>query len=223
VQNYIYNESIVIVVIRKALAIVIPVALAVSMTGCFDAHFMKALLFGPEKELVGYHDVEGPSIMYSYNTDWGNLIIQLPYFWKETDKVFTRSMFVKKGSTRITLSYNVTMENPNEEGWQALLFLLKTLNIDNETALQILEVLKNMDRHVQIRLLDPDGRETFKVRVNQTTDGVLQYFEPDPAPGEWTLEVQARGFGFDFSDRNISVSYHDAFSVTTVIREPYYR
>lgn len=208
---------------RKALAILLPVALTVAMAGCFDVHFMKTLLFGPEKEWVGYRDVEGPSIIYTYDTDWVNFAIHFPYFWEETDKEFSRAIPVKKGSTRITLNYNVTMENPNEEFWMLFQFALKELGLDETLAEEVARAIKSMDRHVEIKLIDPDDRVTFNVTVNQTTDGVLQYFEPDPVPGMWTLKVNSRGFGFKSDINNLTVEYRDSYAVMSVIREPYYR
>jgi len=198
------------------------VLLLVPLSGCLDVQTWKTLIKGPEQVKVGYREVEGPSQYWSYDITTQDIFDWIARGGEDppTDKEWEYGFKVKPGTTRITLSYNLNMTNPPEEAWA---FFLEALNRSGgEDYRPIIEQLKDMDRGLNITLIDPNGVIVYSERNNETTDGDIQYFVIDPKPGLWALKIECRGIGFVAETPAGPVEYHDTFEVWTLLRVPYY-
>jgi len=199
--------------------------LIVPTMGCLDVQLWKRFIEGEQKEKVGYEDVPGPSFFWKYNFDSQSVFDAIlegdPT--SLTDIEHSINFRVKEGTTRLVISYNLTMINPSESGWEAIQEILNRTGGGENDIFAFLLLLKDLDRHLEIWLTDQNNNIKFYARHNETIDGTEQFFimQEDLTPGTWTMKIESRGIGFE--DEASGVQFHDEYSVTTLLRQPMYR
>ncbi len=188
--------------------------------GCLDVQLWKRFVEGEEKKQIGYEDVEVHSYFWKYDftpTDIFNALLEGDPTGL-TDKEDEKSFRVKEGTTRMVVSYNLTMLNPSESGWEAIQALVKNTIGDDNQVNTTMHALKNLDRHLEIWVTGPDSKVAAHRRHNESLSDTEQIFIDEPEDGTWTIRIESRGIGFE--DDGTGVRMHDEYHVWTLVRQP---
>ncbi len=190
---------------RKYVAIVATMFLLVNTAGCIDVHLMKEMIFGEEATEYIYGDVDGPSLVHQFHIAVATSILD--------DIVYDESQFIEieEGSLKLSLNYNVTMENIPPEVMDTIVGILNGAGLGD-----YVQIIEEMNRHVTIEVYEPGNynEPVWAETYTSTSAASIQKFFPEPKPGEWKVRVEARGIGYD------DLGFQDSFAVFTSIRQP---
>ncbi|MCI0497249.1 MAG: hypothetical protein L0Z54_03030 [Thermoplasmata archaeon] len=207
---------------RTLLALLVVALFVMPSSGCLDARTWKDLVMGIDKVKVGYHDVDGPSQYWAYDITAQDILDYLVSGNPDeppTDMYWEYYFHVKKDSTRITLSFNLTMMSPDEMFWEEIEEQANGTGYED-----YVHFLRTLERYLEVTLIDPGDNVEVNVTYTDTTDGDVQEFVLLPEPGRWLLSIKSRGYGGTAIIPGFGeAEYHDEFYVRTSIREAYYR
>jgi hypothetical protein len=178
----------------------------ISTAGCIDIYLVRDLLVPSEEDEIKYNIIE-----YNFNHNFTSVPPE------NILEIYNEEFIipVKSLAKHMRFDFDVVMTSA-EEAWEPLREILP-----NGTLKDMVEELIKMtaQRYVEVTIKSPDGEEWFNYKFNDTeTIG----FPPEtplflPGEGEWVIEVEGTGGGYEFSS---DLVYHDTFSAKVVVNEP---
>jgi hypothetical protein len=194
---------------RKYLAfLVVFLLIFVSTAGCIDIYLLRDLLVPSKEEKIEY-------VVTEYN--FTHIFTSSPNDPIEIyNEVFV--VPVKPLTENMRFDIDVVMRS-GEEIWETI---NESIPVDipdelEELIEQLLEIASQ--RYIQITIKSPDEVEWFKYKFNDTESIDFPEDTPlsSPGEGEWTIEVEGSGSGYEVTNE---LSYHDSFSIVVVLSEP---
>ncbi|UCE73666.1 MAG: hypothetical protein JSV56_11660 [Methanomassiliicoccales archaeon] len=194
---------------RKYLAfLVVFLLILVSTAGCIDIYLIRDMLVPPKEEKIDYVVTEY-NFTHSFTSSPNDPI-------EIYNEVFV--VPVKPLTENMRFDIDVVMRS-GEEIWETI---NESIPVDipdeiEELIEQMLEIASQ--RYIQITIKSPDEVEWFSYKFNDTESIDFPEDTPlsSPGEGEWTIEVEGSGGGYEVTDE---ISYHDSFSIVVVLSEP---
>ncbi len=195
---------------RKLMAfLVVFLLIFISTAGCIDIYLVRDLLVPHEEKTIGYQITE-----YNFNHSFISILPDnILEIYNEEFKVP-----IKPLTKHMRFDIDVVMRS-GEEIWETI---NETWPGDIPDWLEdLIEQMLELagQRYIEVTITLPDGFELYNYKFNDTENVEIPEDKPlgNIGEGDWTIEVEAAGVGYKFSEE---FAYHDSFSITVVINEP---